>query len=207
MSKHYHHGDLRAAILAAAEQAVLTDGPNHLSLRALAREVGVTHTAPRHHFRDKRGVLTALAVDGYRQMREAIAAGREREGFLGAGVAYVDFARTHPAHFAVMFQADLVDQTDEALVAAEAALARELRAGVESQVERGLVPPGEDTDGTGIEEVADWAMAHGLATLIINGSLDTPAAELPGLIRDTLARLSAQPAPPRTAPPPAAGRR
>jgi AcrR family transcriptional regulator len=114
----YHHGDLPDAILQAAAAAVLRDGVAAVSLRGLAREVGVSHTAPRHHFGDKRGVITALATQGYRLLAERLAQARLEGTFLDVGVAYVRFALEHPAHYQVMFRPELVDATEAEHVAA-----------------------------------------------------------------------------------------
>ena len=69
----YHHGDLRRALLAAALDVIATDGPAALSLRDLARRAGVSHAAPAHHFRDRTGLLTAVAVEGYGMLADALA--------------------------------------------------------------------------------------------------------------------------------------
>ncbi|MYW35224.1 helix-turn-helix domain-containing protein, partial [Streptomyces sp. SID2119] len=60
----YHHGDLRRAILSAALDAIAAEGPAALSLRDLARRAGVSHAAPAHHFKDRTGLLTAVATEG-----------------------------------------------------------------------------------------------------------------------------------------------
>ena len=65
-SRPYHHGDLRRALLDAALEMVAEHGPAALSLREVARRAGVSHAAPTHHFRNKAGLLTAIAADGYR---------------------------------------------------------------------------------------------------------------------------------------------
>src|SRR5687768_10681055 len=99
----YHHGDLRRVLLAEAAAAIADVGPAALSLRELARRAGVSHAAPAHHFGDKTGLLTALAVEGYDLLGSALAASWESEhDFLEVGVAYVGFAVDHPAHFLVM---------------------------------------------------------------------------------------------------------
>ena len=72
MLGRYHHGDLRAAVLAAAADVIARDGVDQLSLRSLAVELGVSHTAPRHHFGSREGVLTALACEGYKLLAEAL---------------------------------------------------------------------------------------------------------------------------------------
>ena len=156
----YHHGDLRRAVLSAALDVIRTEGPAALSLRDLARRAGVSHAAPAHHFKDRTGLLTAIAAEGYGLFADALAAApdlRER------GVAYVRFAATHPAHFQVMFQPDLHRADDPDLLTAKARATAELRAGVAT------VPP---TDDPRLAGVAAWSLAHGFATLLLSGNLD-----------------------------------
>src|SRR5215213_11204294 len=71
-ARPYHHGDLPRALLEAAVQAIAEVGPAAVSLRDLARRVGVSHAAPAHHFGDKRGLLTAVAAEGYRLFAAAL---------------------------------------------------------------------------------------------------------------------------------------
>ncbi|MER5942059.1 TetR/AcrR family transcriptional regulator [Streptomyces sp. NPDC001928] len=71
-SRPYHHGDLRAALLAAAERTLREKGVASLSLRELAREVGVSHAAPGRHFKDKQALLNALAVAGFERLSRAL---------------------------------------------------------------------------------------------------------------------------------------
>ena len=166
--RSYHHGDLRRALLDAAAQEIARAGPSALSLRALARAAAVSHAAPAHHFGDKRGLLTALATDGHRllaeQMRIAVAAGGGE--FLEAAVAYVRFAVTHPAHFAVMFRPDLLHGDDPQLTAAR----RESRAVLQSgSAEATGTGPG--SSGAEAAAIAAWSLVHGLATLHLTGNL------------------------------------
>ena len=91
MSKQsYHHGDLKAAILAQAATLVAERGADGISLRELARAAGVSHAAPAHHFTDRRGLFTALATEGYRMLAAALTDARPR--FIDAARAYVTFA-------------------------------------------------------------------------------------------------------------------
>ncbi len=186
----YHHGDLRNAILRAAADAIEREGPGGLSLRALARAVGVSHTAPRHHLGDKRGVLTALASQGYRSLTEDITAANET-GLLEAGVAYVRFADQHPGHFAVMFRPDLVDQTDAELGHAISSLEAALRSGVRAPAGARGPSKGEgDVSGASLARAA-WSIAHGFATLARNGNFPQASGEnLTDLARDTLRHLA-----------------
>ncbi|MFI6639265.1 TetR/AcrR family transcriptional regulator [Streptomyces sp. NPDC050504] len=154
----YHHGDLRHAILAAALDVIRSEGPGALSLRDLARRAGVSHAAPAHHFKDRAGLLTAIAAEGHDLLAEAVA---EADGLREAGVGYVRFATRHPAHFQVMFQPELYRADDPDLVAAKDRSTRELRAAV-AQL-------GADPELAG---VAAWSLAHGFATLLLTHNLE-----------------------------------
>lgn len=123
----YHHGDLRQAVLTAALDVIGTEGPAALSLRDLARRAGVSHAAPAHHFKDRTGLLTAIAAQGYDLLAEALA---DAPDLRERGVRYVRFAAAHPAHFQVMFQPGLHHADDPELLAAKERAGAELRAGV-----------------------------------------------------------------------------
>jgi len=110
--KPYHHGDLRRALMDSASAILERDGPNALSLRAVAREAGVSPAAPYHHFKDKDELLSAIAREGFARLSAALvdAAGGDCAGECGPetkmsdlGVAYVKFAQSHPALYRVMY--------------------------------------------------------------------------------------------------------
>lgn len=163
----YHHGDLRRAVMDRALEVVAEQGPLALSLRAVAADLGVSHTAPRHHFGSNTGLLTAIAIEGFEILRERLAQLRDqRAPFLELGVAYVEFASAHPAHFAVMFQPTLLDPTDAILERAADATFAELRAGVEA------IAPGSSTQDAAAVVTAAWSLMHGLATLELTGNLE-----------------------------------
>src|SRR5688572_25760447 len=107
-TRPYHHGRLREAVLEAAVAEIETVGPARLSMREIARRAGVSHAAPAHHFGDKAGIFTAIAIEGYRLIGEATSQAAVGENALrDGGMAYVGFALTHRAHFEVMFRPDL----------------------------------------------------------------------------------------------------
>ena len=175
MVHRYHHGDLRRAVLDRAVQVIADEGPGQLSLRSLASDLGVSHTAPRHHFGSREGVLTAVATEGYELLARRLRETRETGGgFLDVGVAYVEFAVAHPAHFEVMFAPKLLDQTDPALAAARERTFAELRGGVQALEAAGLVadPPAA--------VLAAWSVVHGIATLTLTGNLE--ASDLPSYL-------------------------
>jgi AcrR family transcriptional regulator len=159
-SRPYHHGNLRPALLAAAIEEIEESGPAAMSLRGVARRAGVTHAAAAYHFGDRKGLLTAIAAEGFGLVADALREAHERTGsFLEVGVAYVRFAVTHRAHFEVMYRPELYNRDDAALVRARAAAAA-LLYGSE-------VP---DTEHLA-EGVAAWSIVHGVATLWLNGNL------------------------------------
>jgi AcrR family transcriptional regulator len=165
IERPYHHGDLRRALLDEALAAIERDGPSSVSLREVARRAGVSHAAPTHHFGDKGGLLTAIAVEGFDMLADELNAAFASTGsFLEVGVAYVGFAVRHRAHFEVMFRPELLRGDDPALAAARQR-SREALYGTIGSV--GL-PAGTDTLGAG---VAAWALVHGLATLYLGGNL------------------------------------
>ncbi|HEY2791335.1 MAG TPA: TetR/AcrR family transcriptional regulator [Micromonosporaceae bacterium] len=153
----YHHGDLRRQLLAAAVVAIGEHGVAAVSLRDLARQTGVSHAAPAHHFTNKTGLLTALATEGFLLLADALSA---VDDLAEKGVAYVRFAIEHPAYFRVMFGAELLDAHDAELLAARAAARTQLHAGVARLSTADPLAP-----------VAAWSLAHGFATLHLDGNL------------------------------------
>lgn len=103
----YHHGDLKEALVLAATEILEAGGEGALTLREVARRIGVSHAAPYHHFRDKAQLLDAVAAEGFRRMRVAmLAAARGADALAGLqayGLAYAGFAQEHPALFRLMF--------------------------------------------------------------------------------------------------------
>lgn len=163
MTTTYHHGDLRTAVLRAAAEMIAQDGAEQFSLRAVAQALGVSHTAPRHHFGSREGVFTALAVEGFELMAAELDGAAS---FSAVGTAYVRFSVAHPGHFAVMHRPDLLDHDDPALVAAQRRTGEQLQAGAAAQ-----------SDGTpaelAIASIAAWSLVHGLAVLTLSGALAT----------------------------------
>ena len=164
--KPYHHGDLRSALLLAAEAELLEKGVEAFSLRSVAKRAGVSHAAPAHHFGDANGMLTALAAYGFQEFLatqhafEGRARNTPRDQLIAAGLGYVGFARARPALFKLMFGSQRTDYSNPALgSAAEAAIGH-----LTSQVRQ--VGSTEPQDVAAV-----WATAHGLADLIIAGRI------------------------------------
>lgn len=169
----YHHGDLRAALLQAATEVIEEVGVASLSLREVARRAGVSHGAPAHHFRDKAGLLTELAILGFAAFATALEAARDGAGSdphrrLGeVGCAYVRFAVQHPAHFDVMFRPGVVDEQDKRLVQASTASYQVLL----GCVQQAVVGTEHDVNTAALRA---WSMAHGFATLWLAGGPRLP---------------------------------
>src|SRR5207248_6245509 len=104
----YHHGALRDALLQAAEKVLERDGLAGLTLRAVAREAGVSHAAPTHHFGDLTGLLSELAAIGFRRFNTAMYDAGETETAplmkaLARAKAYVAYAQARPGMYGLMF--------------------------------------------------------------------------------------------------------
>jgi len=185
-ARSYHHGNLRSALLDSAERTLSRRGANELSLRELAREVGVSHAAPRRHFADKQALLDALAEDGFERLGGELdaamsGAGDSLRDQLGAfALAYVRFATEHPALLELMFAGKYRD--DRVREAADRAFAGPLALFASGQA-TGEVVPG-DPARVGIVALATL---HGLASLANNGMLG--AAELEEIVEEAVDRV------------------
>jgi AcrR family transcriptional regulator len=174
VDRNYHHGALRAALLIQAEKALRVSGADGLSLRELARAVGVSHGAPRRHFEDKSALLEALVADGFDRLGAALAKAATPDGrdFVATlndvAVAYVRFATGNPALVELMSASRyLANASDELRHARETAFAPVARL-VETGQETGeLVAGGPQKIGTLL-----FATLHGVATLANNKMID-----------------------------------
>jgi len=177
--------DLRAVLLRCVGELVREDGVGFVSLREVARRARVSHGAPAKHFRNKAGMLTAFATEGYALLAEAVGAEMARAAAIdpraqlaAVGRGYVRFAVQHRAHFEIMFRLDWLDRHDEAFVAAGEVAYGLLSATVAACEEAGLLA-GRSPE---IVAIAAWSMVHGLAALWTGGrlqgrlSLDDPDA-------------------------------
>ncbi len=186
----YHHGRLRETLLATALDAIREAGPGGWSLRDLARRAGVSHAAPAHHFGDRRGLLTAIATDGFRRLADELEAAWSSSGsFLEVGVAYVRFAVTHRAHFEVMYRHELLRGDDPDLVAARRASAARLHGPMDEAA-------AADPDFDALRgAVAAWSLVHGLSALWLGGNLPPALGDDPEVVARAVAGYLFQPLP------------
>lgn len=167
----YHHGNLRQELLATARRDLREKGIENLSLRALAREIGVSQTAPYRHFGDKPALLSALAAQGFSELnactRQALATGEDdAEALLiGAGQTYIRYALDNPELFKLMFGPSPAPQ-EESTELGEAA--DQAFANIRMIMEHGIAQRAFRQDDPVCLARAAWAMVHGLATLTID---------------------------------------
>lgn len=170
----YHHGNLREALLDAADALLAEHGVQSLTLREVARAARVSHAAPYHHFAGLDDLLAAVAARSFDQlgaaMEHAAQNGDAHEALLGICEAYVAHACAHPAQFRLMFGPLLARQADfpDYARAAQAAFAQLL-----STAER--FAPSE----AAALALSGWSLAHGFAALAIDGALERLPVPVP----------------------------
>ncbi len=158
----YHHGALREALLIAAEKILREQGLADLSLRAIAREAGVSHGAPGHHFPDLAALLSELAAVGFQRLADALRPaldGADGKRVIAERV-YVVFALENPALFTLMFREERLDATNPSLRAARLAATAAL-------FEVSDAPMNEPTLEQLARAAAMWSLVHGFAVLAV----------------------------------------
>lgn len=163
----YHHGDTRNALIAAAVATLQTEGIEALSLRKLAKQIGVSHNAPYMHFKDKEGLLVAVSEEGFRVLAERINTAVETankawmERFQAGCWAYVEFIIEHTGHAQVMFRD--YDREEHPDIFTQGSATLELLSGVLQEGQQaGLVTK---ADG-GQQAMLVWSMLHGVASIL-----------------------------------------
>jgi AcrR family transcriptional regulator len=168
----FHHGDLTNALIDAAVELLEAGDASVLTLREVARRAGVTSGAPYHHFPTRADLFAAVATRGFMALGEAIEASQRRAGtpvqrFERRMLAYLSFARAHPAHYRVMFHPEIRGSgSHEAHAAISRAAFDQLVDGV-----RAVRP---DLAELALRQLAltTWAAAHGLVTLSLDGYVE-----------------------------------
>jgi AcrR family transcriptional regulator len=171
----YHHGALRDALLQAAERVLERHGLAGLTLRAVAREAGVSHAAPTHHFGDLTGLVSELAAIGFRQFNMAMAESCTADTpypvrGMARAKAYVAYAQAHPGMYGLMFRTERLDYSrpslHEAAEASFAGLAHAIAASRQEQIAE---------EALTLEQAAAiaraWSLVHGFTMLLLDGRL------------------------------------
>ncbi|KAA6220840.1 TetR/AcrR family transcriptional regulator [Streptomyces albofaciens JCM 4342] len=205
-------GGLRARLVTVGAELVAAEGVQALTLREIARRAGVSHGAPRRYFPTHLSLLSAIARRGFEELSEHLAAEADaqpqsnpRAQLLGMARAYLDFARTHPGMYELMFRHDLLESGHLGLRETSLPMFTtlvDLVARVRSRSEAGTRPtvgtwPTTDTRPTTDtypsaepQSVAGalWANLHGIAQLWSWGALQlaTGAGDVEPLLRAAL---------------------
>lgn len=183
--KRYHHGNLRAALLAAATTLANERGLQAVTLREVARQAGVSHAAPYHHFADKAALVEALVLTSFTAFAEALRTahthtdGTALQRLQAVGIAYVQFAVDNPALFRLMFRPELYTRpaADPATPPAPSPVAttieqvapasyRVIVTAIEQCQDEGSITPGDPQPLA----FTAWATVHGLAVLVLDGT-------------------------------------
>jgi AcrR family transcriptional regulator len=178
----YHHGQLREVLLQAALERLDAHGVDAVTIRAVARDAGVSHAAPANHFADRRQLLTALAVNCFLDLDRRIVAAldasdgdqRDRAALLAECV--IDYGLTYPWRYRLLWRWDLLDQTNPAFVEAMEAIYDKLLKTVSDAGQPGTLS--RETYG-----IALWSIVHGYVSLRLEGLFVAAADEASGIPR------------------------
>ncbi|WP_433716187.1 TetR/AcrR family transcriptional regulator [Nocardia sp. CA-084685] len=193
----YHHGALRDTLLAACLRLIETEGLGAVSLRRVAREAGVSTGAPYHHFADRSALLAALSTQGFQRLGSDLADARAAadsplQALTALAETYVRFSQENPGYFRLMFRPELSqpDKHPDARAAGDAAF-DVLADTVADTVAEGLLP----ADKADTLAVMWWSLAHGMASLWLDGQLEKRSIQLgttaPTLVEDIMRTFTA----------------
>jgi AcrR family transcriptional regulator len=167
MKENYHHGNLCAALIDEATYILESEGLSGLSLRKVARQVGVSQAAPYAHFKDKSALLIAVCEVGYAKFTERmrVEAG-EQTGpayIAGLGRGYIYFALENPALFELMFSAEFPGETTHTGAAFQEGYQL-----LDDGLSRFPISYFQDDN---LSRVISWGLVHGLAHLLLSGRI------------------------------------
>ena len=189
--RSYRHGNLPAALLAAARQILDENGLQAVGLRETARRVGVSATAAYRHFTSKEDLLASVAAEGFHELAAAMqSASRGANPLSRAGLAYIEFADQNRGLFRLMFGPGLAERTKYPTLQAATA-------GVEALLLRGVADLDQRPLNDNLAAMAAWGLVHGLSHLIVDGFF--PAARAAVQAEEILAKIRL-PRPPASEP-------
>jgi AcrR family transcriptional regulator len=189
----YHHGDLRQALIEAALELVSEKDMDSVSLREVARRVGVSHAAPYRHFADKETLLAAVAQEGFQMLHHTLEAVLHKaplsppRRLQEIGVAYVDFALKHCSHYRLMFSAygatsaQQNPELEQAATQAFMVLVNSIKIGQQEGVIR--------LDDSEKLALAAWSLTHGLAMLLMDGQIPIQTSQSVALLSSFITQI------------------
>ncbi|MBT2744949.1 TetR/AcrR family transcriptional regulator [Lysobacter sp. ISL-50] len=171
--ERYHHGDLRIALIQAADRILAEQGLEGFSLREAARRAGVSAAAPAHHFGGASGLLSEVAVLGFdelaRHLQTDASAGTPTQRLRMQGIGYVRFALTYPGRFQLMFRRDLLSPDHAGLQDAGDRAMAQLEQTIRAM--HAIAPDQPMEARSRVVLLASWSMVHGFAHLALDGKL------------------------------------
>jgi len=182
-NRPYHHGDLKLSLLSAARRILDREGVDAVTVRAVAREADVAHSAPANHFRSRSALLTELAIGVFAELADEIdgalaASGRKVEKRLCAfGRAVFHYAWRHPNRYRLLWRRDSLDGDDQRLDESGVAIYERLR-----RVLANRAPSTHASADSAI--IAGWSMVHGYVSLRLDGVLVAGKDETTGQARE-----------------------
>jgi len=190
----YHHGDLHQALIEAGQDLLAERGVDGFSLREVARRIGVSPSAPAHHFGDTRGLLTAIATRGFNELKQRLEhadlavlqtdilqENTKHCRLKAQGKAYIEFAIALPAHFDLMWRCGVLDKEDPELQKSGQASFLILRRAIEGDLVDMDAPISPEVIGV-------WSMVHGFARLWLDGAFHHKPEINLDMILETLPR-------------------
>lgn len=174
-NKSYHHGDLLQSLIDAALDLIAEKDVTHVSLREIARRVGVSHTAPYRHFADKDALLAAVAQEGFLRFQQSIEEAMQPvpdplERLEAGCLDYLRYAAKHPSRYRIMFGMQEINA--EKRNSAIAALARDIYSPFAAVIAEGQSVGVIHEGNPQLMAQTVWALMHGLAMLLMNGQLE-----------------------------------
>ncbi len=201
MKTAYHHGDLKNALLDAAEEVLLNKGLQGFTMRACARLANVSHAAPKHHFGDINGLLTEVAMRGFDRLVALLQSkiqpvmGDLHAQMYAVGLAYVEFAEAYPEHFRIMFRKDLLSydtQSPPQQIAVTYATLTNVVLRHRGEPEISEIESMASLNGEVIKDIfMCWSNIHGYAHLRLEGQLNSiPEKTHIKILRENTRQLS-----------------
>ena len=175
LKTHYHHGDLKRALVDEALKIIREKGSESLTLREMAQRLGVTHTAPYRHFESKAQLLATVAEEGFHKLLAQLQEAADKsegitEKLMSLGLTYVRFAVEDTAFFTVMFGADIPEKySGQGLEVASKATLNFVREMIAHGQSEGQIVEGNPSRLA----ITAWSLVHGVAALLVEGHLES----------------------------------